>query len=385
MFSRSFWQRYLGVFDSVRVIARVRQIDADEPDEGWRRADGAGVEMIGLPDVAGLGQHLAKLLQMKRAVEGVIRPGDAVLGRAPSQETTLVLEHLPTAGYPFGLEVVADPYDVFSRGAVRHPVRPLLRWWSTRTLKRQCFEACAAAYVTEAALQRRYPTSPFAYRASYSSVELDDDAFVDAPRVITAAPAEAKLLAVGSLQQMYKGFDVLIDVAADLLRTNRPVRLRIVGEGRHRIDLERQAAERGIADRVDFVGELPTGEPMRAEYDRANLLVFPSRSEGLPRVLIEGMARGVPCVASRIGGIPELLEDFSLVPPGDAQALAAKLREVLADPVRLSAMSARNLAEARRYHASELQPRREDFYRRLQELTREWVRKRMRRHRRASQ
>ena len=75
------------------------------------------------------------------------------------------------------------------------------------------------------------------------------------------------------------------------------------------------------------------------------------------------MARALPCVASRVGGVPEVLESEFLVPPGDAHALAMKLQSMLSDPARLSEMSAQNLEKALHYEDSKLSPQRQDFYR----------------------
>ncbi len=115
---------------------------------------------------------------------------------------------------------------------------------------------------------------------------------------------------------------------------------------------------------------------MRQELDRADLFVLPSHQEGLPRAAIEAMARGLPCVGSTVGGFPELLPAEDLVPPGDAAALARKLREVVTDPDRLDRMAARNLGAAREYREDVLRPRRTAFYEHLRAATTRWLQRR---------
>lgn len=88
--------------------------------------------------------------------------------------------------------------------------------------------------------------------------------------------------------------------------------------------------------------------------------------------MIEAMARGLPCVGTTVGGIPELLPPEDLVPPGDVPALAAKIRQVLGDPQRLAQMSRRNLEKAREYSEHMLTPRRDEFCRYLLRRTEEW-------------
>jgi phosphatidylinositol alpha-1,6-mannosyltransferase len=120
--------------------------------------------------------------------------------------------------------------------------------------------------------------------------------------------------------------------------------------------------------RVTFTGTLPS-EAVRAEMDAADLFVLPSRTEGLPRVLIEAMARGMPAVASAVGGVPELLDPQALVPPGDARVLAERIRAVLDDHAVMDVWAARNLAAAREFEESRLDAKRREFYLRLRKVT----------------
>ncbi len=367
-----FWTRYLEVFDEVRVLARVRQFR--EVDPAWKRADGPGVSFAAVPYYLGPVQYLLHRRRVAHAVRLSIGPEDAAILRIPSVLATHLEGVLRRQGRPIAVEVVANPYDVFSPGSAKHPARPFFRWWFPRAVRRQCAHACAAAYVTAETLQRHYPASPRAFVTSYSSVELTDEAFVAAPRPCRSLGDPIRLLLVGSLDQMYKGVDVLIDAAAVMVGLGLPLRLTIVGDGKHRGELEAAVRGRGLAARTCFTGNLPPGGPVRAEFDRADLFVMPSRTEGLPRVLIEAMARGLPCVGSNIGGIPELLSSEELVPPGDAEALAEKIAEVLADDDRRARLSARNLDKARAFHASHLQPRRRKFYEVVREANLAWQR-----------
>jgi glycosyltransferase involved in cell wall biosynthesis len=102
------------------------------------------------------------------------------------------------------------------------------------------------------------------------------------------------------------------------------------------------------------------------------MFVMPSRSEGLPRAMVEAMARGLPCIGSRVGGITELLPLEDTVPVGDPGALANAIQTVLRDPKRLERMSERNLATASEYRADVLRARRIAVYRYLRDRTAAW-------------
>ncbi len=293
------------------------------------------------------------------------------------------------------MEVVGDPYDVFAPGAVVHPLRPFFRWWFPRQLRRQCVCACAAAYVTEQALQRRYPPGRRSFATHYSSVELPKDSFlpcegrvysthfsdVELSELAFAPPSRPtrqndcliRLIFVGTLEQLYKAPDVLLDAVGQCFRQGLDLELVLIGGGKYQQQLEARAEALGLGLRVRFLGQLPAGEAVRNDLDRANLFVLPSRQEGLPRAMLEAMARGLPCIGSTVGGIPELLEAEDLVPPGDAMALAAKIREVVSDPDRMARMSAWNVAKAEEYRDEVLRERRAAFYRYVREMTGAWL------------
>jgi len=370
-YARPFWQRYLDEFSAVRVLARVR--DASQPPPDGQPASGDRVAFAPVPHFVGPWQFLRRLPQVRRAVREALDPPDALILRVPGTLGNCVSAELRGRDRPFGVEVVGDPYDVFAPGSVKSFFRGGFRWWYASRLRRQCATACAAAYVTERALQQRYPPAAGAYVTHYSSIELGDEAFVSEPRTAFAPRGPYHLVFVGTLEQLYKAPDVLIHAVARLRRDGTDAHLTIIGDGQYRPALEQQAAQLGLAECIRFAGLLPPGEAVRAVLDQADLFVLPSHQEGLPRAMIEAMARGLPCVGSTAGGIPELLPPFDLVPPGDAVQLARKLDELLRDPDRRAAAAARNLATARQYHDRVLQERRRLFFRALRDRTAAWL------------
>ena len=144
-----------------------------------------------------------------------------------------------------------------------------------------------------------------------------------------------------------------------------------VGDGHYLLRLEDRAKKLGISNRIKFVGRVPPGKPVYEHLDNADLFLLPSRTEGLPRALVEAMACGLPCIGTEVGGIPELLSAEDLVPPGDVAALASKIISVLSDPDRLTQMSIRNLRTAKEYRCEELNQRRIEFYKKVAGLSKE--------------
>jgi glycosyltransferase involved in cell wall biosynthesis len=157
------------------------------------------------------------------------------------------------------------------------------------------------------------------------------------------------LLFVGRLR-IRKGVEVLL-AALPALRERFPgVRLLVAGDGEHREALEGKTAALGLGTAVAFLGRAGAAR-VRGLLNGARALVVPSTYEGMPLVVLEAMAAGVPVIASRVSGIPEVVVDGEtgwLVPPEDPAALAAALAAVLADPAE-----AERRGEAGRRRAAE--------------------------------
>jgi sugar transferase (PEP-CTERM/EpsH1 system associated) len=167
-----------------------------------------------------------------------------------------------------------------------------------------------------------------------------------AARRALGIPDDAPLIGtVGRLTEI-KRQDVLIRGFALLKKQCPAAHLMLVGEGPLRDDLQKLAAQCQVADAVHFAGyQSPTGPFIQA----MNIFALTSRSEGMPQAAIEAAVCALPIVASRVGGLPELIEHGRtglLVPVGDESALAVALGELLADPGR-----ARLIGAAAKQHA----------------------------------
>ena len=144
------------------------------------------------------------------------------------------------------------------------------------------------------------------------------------------------LLFIGELRDL-KGVDVLITAMALAAKT-RPLTATIVGDGPDEVRYRRQTADLGLATAVTFAGRMPASEAFR----RGRILVLPSRNESFPYVVLEACAAQVPIIASAVGGIPEVLPTARLVAPGDPDALARRIIDILANPQATQTQAAEN-------------------------------------------
>jgi glycosyltransferase involved in cell wall biosynthesis len=124
----------------------------------------------------------------------------------------------------------------------------------------------------------------------------------------------------------------------------------LVGQGRERRSLESLALTLALSEAVTFVDRVDR-EELRGLMDRADVFVHPSRTEGLPRVVLEAMARGLPVVATAVGGVPEIVEEEFLCVPEDSEGLADSIASLLRDPVVYARASSGAIEGARPYAA----------------------------------
>ena len=164
----------------------------------------------------------------------------------------------------------------------------------------------------------------------------------DAP---PAPPGLPRLAIVGRLIPI-KGHDVMLRALAAVRGELPELTLDVVGDGPLEGQLRTTVDELGLGDAVRFSGRV---SPVAPAFEAAEIVVVPSFGEGFGMVALEAMERGRPVIASAVGGLPEIVDDGRtglLVPPGDVDALAAAIRDLIASPGRTAAMGAAGRARA---------------------------------------
>ncbi|RBO53186.1 colanic acid biosynthesis glycosyltransferase WcaL [Rhodovulum sp. BSW8] len=212
-------------------------------------------------------------------------------------------------------------------------------WRLDEKIRRARFVACISHFCRSQAMIHARPADWPKLAIVHCGVE--PDRYRRDPAPATGPVPARELLFVGRLAAV-KGVPLLLEAMARLRAEHPGARLTLIGDGPERARIEAEAARLGLGDRVVFAGYRSQDEVAGA-LARSDLFVLPSFAEGVPVVLMEAMAAGLPVIATRIAGIPELVEDGvsgRVVDPGSAAALTAAIGAVLADPGGAARMGA---------------------------------------------
>ncbi len=357
------WKRYLKSFSSITIVARVKYI-ADFTSSHQKLASTSNVSFIDLPYFIGPYQYLKNRKSIKKILNSIVKKDNVHLMRVPGAIGNLVSKILKKKAIPYGVEVVGDPIDVFSKGAINHPLRVLLKYLSYYNLKELVYASSAALYVTEYKLQSRYPVKNNVYTTSASNVILDDNSLRQQPKILTKK-SSYELLSIGSLSQMYKAPDVVLRALKELIDGGFDVKLTWLGAGKFLNPMKDLATEIGVSKNVQFLGFVSDRDKIIQFFDKADIFILVSRTEGLPRAIIEAMGRGLPVIGSNVGGIPELVSSDMLVEKDNHKALSEKIFFCLKNLKKTNSVAKENLEKSKKYLEVNLNFKREEFYTKL--------------------
>ncbi|ATH82684.1 glycosyl transferase family 1 [Ectopseudomonas mendocina] len=372
-YDSAHWSRYLEIFASLTVVGRAAVMRADLDCARLLLSSRDRVSFELLPSLSGVKAQLFFRAKVVRRLSKLVVSADYVVVRLPSELGLIAQAIARKHGIPCLIEVVDCAWDGLWRyGNWQGRVYAPLMAWRVRQAVRK---AHWVQYVTRDFLQRRYPSCG-EEQLSCSNVEIDTPVADVLRRRLAridraCADQNFTLGLVGTLATRHKGVQTVLAALPALARGFPHLTFRVLGGG----DPEpwRKEAERlGVSDRVHFDGVLPPGAEVLAWLDGIDLYLHPSFKEGLPRALIEAMSRGCPAIASRVGGIPELLQEDCLIAPGDVPALLGLIDGILRSPERMRSQAQRNFHVASTYNRAVLQARRQEFMRRFRDSRNEW-------------
>lgn len=339
------WNRYKTRIGGFRLAARV----SESPGSAEVVLD--SLDVCRLPHYVGLRQFTLRLPQLLTACWRIVRGSSAIVVRLPGPLGFLAVAMAALARKPLFVEVVGDPETVLRD----HPSRVIrLIALPAKQVMRACvWSAKASRYVTRETLQAIYPPRPNTPSLTMSNVQLRDRDFKSTYSV--PQNGRWRLVAIGSQETDYKGHDLAIEALSVLSDRGYKCQLLLVGRGVVHEALNTQAQRLGVKHLIEFRDGFNHKHELWTILDQTDIFIHPSRSEGLPRVVIEAMARSRPVIGSRVGGIPELLSPDQLVPPGNALALADRIQEMFDHPSKAADAASRNYVAAKSFSYEKLE------------------------------
>lgn len=364
--SRNAWHRFNLDQNNVVVISRGLRSNYTK---NLVISSEEGVEFILLNGLQDKLDYILKIWYIISAVSSVVQKVDIVVVRLPS---VLGLFGAFLSRYHrkvLVVEVVGCPKDaLWNYGGFLPKVFSMPYYF---LMHRIVNKSNNVLYVTQHFLQKRYPPSNYARTVACSNVELfefasENDVRNKYNRLLKRV--ENNMIHLGMIANIsigYKGFDVIIKALKVLDTKGVKYRMSFVGSGSP-IYLEDLIERAKLKGQVEILGSLKSGKPIVDFLNNIDILVHPSKQEGLPRVVIEAMSRGCYVLASSIAGTPELLDKSCLHPPGSDSVLFKQLYSLVVDNASSLEIMLKNLQRSKEYSYERLNDIRKEFYAKVQ-------------------
>lgn len=354
--TQDFWnKRYLKFFDEIIVVGRYISVETD-PSKKLVKSSSDKVHFYCIEETSSINRMLTQK-QQNEFIKKQIAECDRVICR--SWWGTAACEEL---GIPYMIEVVNCIRDSYWNHSLLGKIVALPNYYLQKKAIRK---APYVLYVTQSFLQKRYPSPHNCI--GVSDVELNEESAFQKEQLLKKRleriDDEKDLLKIGTagaVSVRYKGQQYVIKALAELKnRGIENIEYQLVGSGDASY-LEATARKYGVENQIKILGPIPH-DRIFAWYDSLDLYIQPSLTEGLPRALIEAMSRGLPCIGSNAGGIPELLESkyiFDKQKPIDKQIADIYC---LISKKEMKEMANNNMEKAENFNAEVLNRRRDAF------------------------
>ncbi len=363
-FNENIWERYRGYCDELTVILRCDQVIYN-PKEAIKRFNKYNIDrssFVALPDLYKPVRNVFSISirrSIEKTIDQEIEKADKIIIRSLGNiYTNTALKSAKKYHKPYLVEVTG-----FAReGLWYHSFRGKLVAWPREFHCRYLMKDVPyAVYVTDEALQKRYPCKGRSLGCSDVEIhDMDDKILEKRLEKIRGGGNKLILGTAALLDTRWKGQVTVIKALARLKKegfTNIEYYLIGVGSGCY---IKKMCRKFGVEDQVNIIGALPHDEVYKW-MDSIDIYVQPSFQEGLCRSIIEAMTRGCPVIASDVGGNYELISHEYLFKAGDVKQLANRIRKIN-DREELIRQTIVNFEHSKKFHNLTLDSARDEFY-----------------------
>lgn len=350
-------KRYVNTFGNVRLLTRQKVIQ--DLDGKLTEASGASISFVDVPNFKSINNY-KNIFRAKKIIEEEIKNTEYLIARLPSSIGSLAIKYAKKHNKPYLVEVVGCAFDaLWNYGNV---VGKILAPFEYLKMKKLVKDSKYTVYITKKFLQNRYPTS--GKKAVCSNVNISPvNENILSKRLVRISEEKntLKFGLIGSLDVDYKGHETVLR-ALSLIKNRLPnFELQFLGKGNSE-KWKRMAKELEIENNVKFIGTLSSGEAVYNWQDNIDIILQPSLAEAQGRSIIEAMSRGCPIIASKVGGIVELIDNEYLIKAKDYKKLAILIEKMVLDKNLQKEESIKNFEEAKNYYTENIEKNRVDFF-----------------------
>lgn len=367
-YSKESWERYLSISNNFSTIFRKEEkiYETEYAKQKFQYFDKDRINFIKIPNLT---SSISSFLNIKKRkitekiIKNAVLENDFLIARLPSSAGYIAIEYAQKYNKSYLIELVGCPWDAFWNHSWKGKLVAPFMWHAT---KKAVKNAPYVLYVTNKFLQRRYPCTGITIGCSNVALPTLYESVLDARLHKIKQITKHKPIVLGTtavVDVRYKGQEYVIQAIAELNRQGYNFEYRLVGGG-DKARLQSIAEKYGVADKVIFEGSIPH-ERVFDYLDSIDIYVQPSKTEGLPRALIEAMSRGCPCIGSNAGGIPELLDNYHIFSSGNVQELANILASF--DTEKMIKQAKRNFEFSKEYAKEVIETRRNEFFKQFAE------------------
>lgn len=358
-FNDEVFERYRVITDKISIAMRVHHVSQKNEKENYLRLSSSKYNVVECPDISSIKGILFNRRKCKKILEDNIKNSNVIIVRLPSFIGNQALKIIKKYKKPYLIELVGCPWDsLWNHSLIGKLIAPYMYFITKKNIKNSKY----TLYVTDKFLQNRYHTKGKYVGCSDVKIQTNNENLI--LNRINKNINETKILGtIGVVDVKYKGQEYVIKSIKKLRKMGYDVKYQIVGAG-DKTRLEKIAKKNGVLQNVEFIGPL-THDKIFAWLDNIDIYIQPSKTEGMPRALIEAMSRGCPAIGSNVGGIKELLDNEFVFKKGKKKEIIKIFTNFTKE--KLIDQSKRNYNYSLNFKEEILSNKRNQFYKEFKE------------------
>ncbi|MFW3364855.1 glycosyltransferase [Aerococcus viridans] len=351
-FNNDTLKRYYDIGEHLTILLRERPFDQQS---NYTKINLDKLDIVTVPG-------FKNIIKISKIVEKEVLESDCVVVRLPSMLGLIASRIAKKNNIPILVELVGDVWNALNNHSIKGKlIAPLMYLLTKKTVKNSNY----VVYVTKFFLQSRYPTK--GQSESISNVQLQTlgpEILEKRIKKIKELKNKEKLIigTIGALDVSYKGQDEIIKMLAHLKKINNTqhIEYQLVGGG-NSTQFKKLAKKLNILENVKFLGTMPSNK-IYEWLRQIDIYIQPSKTEGLPRSVIEAMSQATPVIGSDAGGIPELIDEKFLFDHknSNSEKLYSLLKQM--DEKEMLEQAKKNYVKSFEYSYEKLRQKREKSF-----------------------